>query len=59
LANLERRRRNTEAAALHLHNARALLRGYRPEELVPEFEGVTAGRFVEVVDSLLKTETAA
>jgi chemotaxis protein methyltransferase CheR len=59
LANLERRRRNTEAAAVHLRNARKLLRGYRPDELIPEFEGVTAGRFVEVVESLIETETAA
>jgi chemotaxis protein methyltransferase CheR len=59
LANLERRRRNIEAAAVHLRNARKLLRGYRPDELIPEFEGVTAGRFVEVVESLIETETAA
>jgi chemotaxis protein methyltransferase CheR len=59
LGNIARRRHNSQEAARHLQNARKLLRRYRPDDLIPEFEGVTAGRFVEVVDSLIEMETVA
>jgi chemotaxis protein methyltransferase CheR len=58
LGNIARSRGNWDEAARHLHNARKVLRGRRPQEPM-EFEGVTAGRLAQIIDSLLEMERAA
>ena len=47
------RRRDAEK---HLENAKRLLRGYPSDQVLPESEGVTAGRFMEIVDQLREME---
>jgi chemotaxis protein methyltransferase CheR len=59
LGNIARSRGNREEAARHLHNARKVLRDRRPQEPMAEFEGVTAGRLAQIIDSLLEMERAA
>jgi chemotaxis protein methyltransferase CheR len=45
-------------ATKHFENALALLRARRPEELVREAEGITAGRLEEIVRATLRSEGA-
>ena len=37
-------------ARKHFANVKRLLENYRPEEALPEAEGMTAGRLKEIVD---------
>jgi chemotaxis protein methyltransferase CheR len=56
LGNIARglgRRRDAEK---HLENAKRLLSGYPSDKVLPESEGVTAGRFMEIVDQLREME---
>jgi chemotaxis protein methyltransferase CheR len=55
LANLARRGGKTKTADKHLVNALELLRGYRQETVLPESEGITAGRLTEIITSLMKS----
>jgi chemotaxis protein methyltransferase CheR len=59
MGNIARNRGDAEQASKHLGNARKLLHRYRPDELVWESEGVTAARFIQIVDSLLEMEGVA
>jgi chemotaxis protein methyltransferase CheR len=49
LANLYRRKSKRHEAERHLNNALLVLRGYRPEEELPESEGMTAGNLIEMI----------
>lgn len=51
LGNLYRRLELRAAAARHFANARALLAGYPPHQLLPDAEGLTAGRLLDIIDS--------
>ena len=51
LGNIARRQENAREAARHFDNARALLSAYAPEQVLPEFDGMTAGRLLEIICS--------
>ena len=51
LGNLALRQGKAKEAEKHLDNALSLLRLYRPEDIVPESEGITAGRLMEIIAS--------
>lgn len=53
LSNLARRRNDGAAATRYLRVARALLSTRDGEELLPESEGMTAGRLLEIVEAQL------
>ena len=53
LGNLARAEARTTQANKHFANALYLLRGCPPNALLPESDGMTAGRLVEIVDTLL------
>ena len=57
LANLARRGGKIKTADKHLTNALELLRGCQHEAVLPESEGITAGRLAEIIISLMKSET--
>jgi chemotaxis protein methyltransferase CheR len=59
LAGIARKRSKPAEAARHLKNAKKLLRRYPPMELLPEFEGVSAARLLQLTDSLIDREVAA
>ena len=42
----------------HFENALALARGHRPEDPLPESEGLTAGRLAEIITALREAEAA-
>ena len=46
-----------EEARRHFSNALRLLAGRPPEEVLPESDGLTAGRLTEIIKSLLAVET--
>ncbi len=49
LANLQRRLEMQARSAIHFRVALSLLNGYAPDELLPESEGLTAGRLIEII----------
>lgn len=53
LANIELARGRRGAATRHFSNALAALRTHEEEEILPESEGLTAGRLTEIIESLL------
>jgi chemotaxis protein methyltransferase CheR len=52
LGNCARREAPGVSASKHLDNALRLLRDRPPDELVPESEGLTAGRLTEIISAL-------
>jgi chemotaxis protein methyltransferase CheR len=58
LSTISHRRGGATQALRHLEIARRLLHQYQPHEVLPESEGVTAARFTQIVDSLLRREAA-
>ena len=50
LGNLYRRQGRAAEAARHFANARQLLAGYPPGTLLPEAEGLAAGRLLDIID---------
>ncbi|MBI2311239.1 MAG: tetratricopeptide repeat protein [Betaproteobacteria bacterium] len=52
LGNLARRQGRTKESARHFANALSLLGTYRPGDMIPESEGITAGRLMEIVRSM-------
>lgn len=52
LGNLARRQGKTKESAQHFTNAFSILSAHRPEEIVPESEGITAGRLMEIMQSM-------
>jgi chemotaxis protein methyltransferase CheR len=59
LGNLALRQRKLKKAAKYFDNALALLRTYRPEDITPASEGITAGRLIEVIRSTIQREGLA
>jgi chemotaxis protein methyltransferase CheR len=57
LANLARRCGKDKTADKHLANALELLRVCPTEAVLPESEGMTAGRLTEIIISLMKSKT--
>ena len=53
LGNLARAEARTAQANKHFANALHLLRGYPPNALLPESDGMTAGRLVEIIATVL------
>jgi chemotaxis protein methyltransferase CheR len=56
LANIARRRGAIQEATKHFQNTQRLLLRYAPEEVLPEFDGMTAGGLKALIESLLETE---
>ena len=52
LGNLVQRQGKANEAQKHFQNALALLGSYRNEDILPESEGVTAGRLAEIIGSI-------
>ena len=59
LGNLARSQAKPVEAAKHFQNAQHLLRGLRPGELLPEADGLTAGRLAEIIGSMMPRGSAA
>ncbi len=53
LGNLTRRFRDGDHARDHFKRTLALLRHYRPDEILPDSEGLTAGRLSEITEQAL------
>jgi chemotaxis protein methyltransferase CheR len=51
LGNIARRQDKVLEAARHFNNVKTLLSAYPPEQVLPEFEGMTAGRLIEIICS--------
>ena len=54
LANIYVQRGNMKQAKKGFENALTLLKNYKPDEIIPEAEGLTAGRIQEIIQSTLK-----
>jgi len=54
LANIEMARGRADPAKRHLNNALLALRGHSDDEILPESEGLTAGRLKDVIQTLLE-----
>jgi|LQYC01.1.fsa_nt_gi chemotaxis protein methyltransferase CheR len=52
LGNLASQRGNLKASGKHFNNALSLLKTYEQEEILPESEGVTAGRLREIITGI-------
>jgi len=52
LGNLCRQQGDGPGTRRHLLNARALLERYRPEDPLPESDGILAGRLAEIIEAL-------
>lgn len=59
LGNLVRRRGRPKDSERHYRNALAILDGCLPEQVLPESEGIAAGRLAEIIRSSLSTEVPA
>ena len=57
LGNLACGHRKSEEAEKHFGNAFHLLRGRQPDDLLPESDGLTAGRLTEIISSIVARET--
>ncbi|MCI0527982.1 MAG: tetratricopeptide repeat protein [Nitrospira sp.] len=56
LGNLAQQQGKFKQSARHFENALWLLQGYQPEEILPESDGLTAGRLMEVIRSMIQKE---
>ncbi|MDQ3815814.1 MAG: tetratricopeptide repeat protein, partial [Armatimonadota bacterium] len=52
LGNLARQQGKSREADKHLQNALQLLRDYQPQDVLPESEGITAGRLEAIITSM-------
>ncbi|MBI2876233.1 MAG: tetratricopeptide repeat protein [Candidatus Tectomicrobia bacterium] len=59
LGNLALQRGKGKESEKHFENALSLLSAYQPEELLPESEGMTAGRLLEILRSTRSRERSA
>lgn len=59
LGNLIRRQGKARDSERHFRNALSILRGFRQEQVLPESEGMTAGRLAEIIQSALACEARA
>ncbi|MFH0879067.1 MAG: tetratricopeptide repeat protein, partial [Lentisphaerota bacterium] len=54
VGNLMLRQGNSRAAKICFENVLALLSPFRPEDILPEFEGLTAGRCREIIQATIQ-----
>jgi len=59
LGNIYRDQHKPHAAAKHFDNALLILEKYREDDLLPESDGLTAGRLMEIIRSGMRKEAAA
>jgi chemotaxis protein methyltransferase CheR len=59
LGNLTRQQGKHKESERHLVNALALLRAYSQEDILPESEGMTAGRLSEIIRQMMTSEAVA
>jgi chemotaxis protein methyltransferase CheR len=59
LGNLMRRQGKRNEADRHFRNALAILSGYAQEQVLPESEGITAGRLAAIIRSTVSSEARA
>jgi chemotaxis protein methyltransferase CheR len=59
LGNITRQQGKTRDATKHFENARMLLSSYSPDEPLPEAEGITAGRLMEIIRSTNDAQVGA
>jgi chemotaxis protein methyltransferase CheR len=59
LGNLTRRQGKFQEADKHFENALVLLSAHRPDDLLPEADGLTAGRLIEIIRSTVYRERTA
>lgn len=59
LGNIARLRERFAEAQKHWRAAIDLLRKCRPDEVLPESDGITAARFIEIIHAMLEKEAAA
>ncbi len=59
LGNIARRRGRYSEADKHLGLALRLSGHYREDEVLPESDGITAGRFAQIIHSLMGSEATA
>ncbi len=52
MGNLSKQQGKIKESDRHFENALALLRNFRQEEILPESEGITAGRLSEIITSM-------
>jgi chemotaxis protein methyltransferase CheR len=58
LGNLSKERGSRDEAWKHFRHALRVLESQSKDHVLPESEGVTAGRLAEIISSLLETEAA-
>ena len=56
LANLSLRSGKTADARKHFGNVTEILSGYKPDDIIPESEGITAGRLAEIIGTFRMRE---
>jgi len=59
LGNIARRQEKVQEADRHFDNARTLLSAYSREQALPEFDGMTAGRLMEIIRSTREAQVSA
>jgi len=59
LGNLALRQGKVKEADKHFENALSLLQAYRPEEILPESDGIAAGRLMDIIQSTVYGERFA
>ncbi len=59
LGNLARRKGMKREGERHFENALSILRTYLPDAIVPESEGMTAERMIEIISAALPEKTSA
>ena len=59
LGNCALRQKKFKEAERHFANTRTLLNSYQPNEVLPQSDGLVAGRLREMVESAMAMEKAA
>jgi chemotaxis protein methyltransferase CheR len=59
LGNIALRKGKTPASKKHFENVLTLLKECKPDEILPESEGLTAGRFREIIQATMETGALA
>ncbi len=57
LGNLALRQGKTRESGRHFRNALSALRSYRPDDIIPESEGITAKRMIEIINTAVSEKT--
>jgi chemotaxis protein methyltransferase CheR len=59
LGNLALQQRRFQESTKHFENALSLLSSYEPQDILPESDGMTAGRLIEIIRSTTYAEKPA